>query len=258
MKFASGFLNKRALKRAFKEIELEDALIEQLSNGSYVPEREYKTEDEAEDVKKIKVKGGALSKPQTEAVDLKHFKDWRNVDKVESKNPLYVPKTRKSIFDDEDDGDQPSIESPVQTNKKGLSAIIDSMNKSSDTEEKDTKKDTDIASFFAEKYGAQKTKEKNEPVIVSDKKQETPVKSTKTTLNDLIRNQKAKQQETQKSENVVKIEVVDFADKKEEPKVEAVKEEPKKEEPKKVVNRKPRGKNKRRFDADVISSVDWK
>ena len=27
---------------------------------------------------------------------------------------------------------------------------------------------------------------------------------------------------------------------------------------KKVVNRKPRGKNKRRFDADVIGSVDWR
>ena len=27
---------------------------------------------------------------------------------------------------------------------------------------------------------------------------------------------------------------------------------------KKVTNRKPRGKNKRRFDADVIGSVDWR
>lgn len=254
LKFANGFLNKKALKRALKEIELEDSISEQLSKMSVVPEREYKTEEEAEDVKKLKLKG-ALSKPQTEAVDLKHFKDWRTVDKVESKNPPYVPKSRKTIFDDEDDGAQPAIESPIQTNKNSLLSKIESMNSGSETKDKDIKKDTNFSSFFAEKYQS-KQAEENKEFVKEEKtpiaEQKTSVKTTKTTLNDLLKNQKSKQQE-QNSEKVVKVEVVDFSEKKEDSKDITVKQETKK-----VVNRKPRGKNKRRFDADVISSVDWK
>ena len=77
-------------------------------------------------------------------------------------------------------------------------------------------------------------------------------------LTDTAKTEALKTEILKKSEpttNKVKVEVMDFSKPKAEPapvKAEA------KPAPKKAPARKPRGKSKKRFDADVIGSVDWK
>ena len=69
------------------------------------------------------------------------------------------------------------------------------------------------------------------------------------------RQERLKRREQEK-EARIKVEVIDFTPS-EEPKAEP-KPEPKPAPKKASTPRKPRGKSKKRFDADVISSVNWK
>lgn len=262
--FISGYLNKKAMKQAIKELDLE---IEESKNITSVqPVREYKTNSEAESYKKTKI-SNALSKPQTDAVDLKNFKNWRNTDKVESQ--VKAPIKKNTIIDD--DGEQPEIDNPVSVSKKGIfEKLYDKANNKIDTE-----KDSSISSFFKEKYNFSEEKPER---IVNENKEKTNVKvSLKEILErkkkESLDNKDLKEKEpiSEPKENKIKIEVIDFN--KDKPKVsEEPKKVVKKDEQVKIVpvkkvdaqkkskttNRKPRGKNKRRFDADVISSVDWK
>ena len=252
----SEFINKRALKRAMKEVEIEDIIAQSKTEA---PQREYKTNLEAEGVKPIRI-SSPLSKPETEAVDLKNFKNWRNTEKVESKITTEALSKKFSFLDDDDDeGEQPSIENPVGTKKKN---IVDMILPSNDFEKREEKKESNIADFFKEKYGVKKddvNENKNEhkehssirnsvKVSLNDllkrKNQET---DTNLTINEVKEEKEVKFEENKKDskENKIKVEVVDF-------------DEPKTKTTKKTVNRKPRGKNKRKFDADVISSIDWK
>ena len=269
--FAGNSFKKRALKKAIKEINKEDFFKQHASIEKIEPFREYKTKQEADDYKVLK-RNNALSKPQTEAVDLKHFKDWRKVDEVESKNQKYTPK-KNFLFDGDDEGEQPEIGAPIGTNKNDLVNKIASINKS---KEKEENKDFDFSSFFKEKY---KKQDVANVANVDEAKPQTNKSSSlkttsirdqvKTNLNELMqkrasqsldvtpivkeKTQPETQSETQSETKSIKVEVVDFTEKKEAPstkEVANVKKLP--------VKRKPRGKNKRRFDADVISSIDWK
>lgn len=265
--FIKENMNRKALKKALLEIEIEEQLKKQSLVQNQVL-REHKTDQEAVPFSKPKIKN-SLSKPQTEAVDLKNFKNWRSVSVVNKPEPDKI-RPKFKFDDDDDEGDQPEIESPVSTLKNNLLSKISGLSDNSNKGEEE-KKDTSIASFFREKYKVEpKIEPKEEPTtsIQPDiKVEEKPeLKHVKVSLNDLLKKKleqepinsivpeanevkKETNANDDKKENTLKVEIVDLTEKKE------IKE-PQKE--KKTVNRKPRGKNKRKFDADVISSVDWK
>ena len=256
--FSDNYLHRKAMKRALFEVDMELAEKQQASVSSVQNLREHKTIVEAESYRKAKL-NSALSKPQTEAVDMKNFKDWRNINKKEISKP-FPPKNRFTFGDtDDDEGEQPEINGPLSTNKNDLVARIEKLNSKLNNKEKE-EKDTSIASFFKEKYSKGLSQPVTPVVPVENKseKQEESVqeKPAKISLNDLIKRKREEESKTEivkeedTEERKVKVEIVDFNEDK--------KPEPKPEKPKKVVNRKPRGKNKRKFDPDVISSVDWK
>ncbi len=176
-----------------------------------------------------------LRKPETTAVDLKNFKDWRQVDKVKSDNPVYkkpdpapVPKPApapKAKDDDEDEiferfpgGRTFAKDNPVTTAEViDRFAVLPKDEPQTTTNRKVTLQELVNRFQSSHSEAPKKEPEKEKPAV---KVKEEPVDKN------------------------IKVEIVDFSDKK-----------PKAKTPSK---RKPRGKSKKRFDADVISSVDWK
>ncbi len=252
--FVEGYINRKALKQALKEVD-EETLIASQAVSQNNEQRDYQTVDEADNFKSLKIKS-AINKPLTSAVDLKNFKNWRDVNKVESNNPKYEAK-KSFIFDDDDEGEEPQLDLPGLATKKEpiKEAIFDTVS-SNKSEVDNSEKDTNISTFFKEKFGAISREPRLHKIPL---KEVNPVSHekprVKTTLNELVAKMHSETniQETKKEEKTqtlqsqkptIKVEVVDFNQDK--------------EKPKKVTNRKPRGKNKRRFDADVISNIDWK
>jgi len=284
--FVDNYLNKKAMMRAIKEIDLEQE-ASRPDVSKVIKEREYQTVSDVDSFSVLK-KRTAINKPLTTAVDLKDFKDWRDVKKVDSKNPIYEPKKRFTFdIDEDDDGEQPTIDFPGLKPKKVSESkpVVNEKVFGSSGEDEKIEKDTNINTYFKEKFGIinrLKSDTKNEFVNnkveenITDIKQENKeevkkeevlkTERKKTSLNemlakklkenpDLLNKLKANESKTEEKpqildseSNKIKIEVVDFTEKKPEPPKPV----------KKTVNRKPRGKNKRRFDADVISNIDWK
>lgn len=162
-----------------------------------------------------------LRKPETTAIDLKYFKDWRHVERVRSNNPLYArPSVRRST---DDDFAQPAIEFPGGNFGRRTPAPEKTLTNNDIMERfaikpRETTANRDFKTFIAETLPKPKEEPKPEP------KPEPKV------------------------EQKVKVEVVDLKPK----------EAPKPAAAKPATKRKPRGKGKRRFDADIISSVGWK
>jgi len=284
--FVDNYLNKKAMMRAIKEIDLEQE-ASRPDVSKVIKEREYQTVSDVDSFSVLK-KRTAINKPLTTAVDLKDFKDWRDVKKVDSKNPIYEPKKRFTFdIDEDDDGEQPTIDFPGLKPKKVSESkpVVNEKVFGSSGEDEKIEKDTNINTYFKEKFGIinrLNSDTKNEFVNnkveenITDIKQENKeevkkeevlkTERKKTSLNemlakklkenpDLLNKLKANESKTEEKpqildseSNKIKIEVVDFTEKKPEPPKPV----------KKTVNRKPRGKNKRRFDADVISNIDWK
>ncbi len=203
------FLETREKKRAFRKA------LDEVTHEKPVPLvfRENKANDSAPRVTPVVGIKNPFLKPETTAIDLKNFKDWRNIDKVKSDNKTYKPKNRFS-FDEE----EPEMIKDEDVKPK---KFFDRFDEPQTTENKDT-------SFNS---------------FMNDTK--------KISLQDIINRanaQKKTEQSVEKApetEPTVKVEVVGLD-----------KEEKKPE--KKTTKRKPRGKGKKRFDADVISSIDWK
>ena len=262
--FIKDSINKKALKRALFEVDIEEEKKKQVLVDNK-PLREHKTNEESVPFKKPRF-NNSLSKPQTEAVDLKNFKNWRNVTKVEKPLETKSSAPRFNFLDtDDDEGEQPEIDNPVSTNKTSFKPKFSSDIEASESNVKTEEKDTSIDSFFKEKYNFLMNSNnelkqlKEETTANVDDQPEKP--HVKVSLNDLLKRKNEelnatkesdKKSEDKTQENLLKVEVVDLTEK--------TKNETKPNVPKvkKTVNRKPRGKNKRRFDADVISSVDWK
>jgi len=231
---------KKAFKRALAEIdqELSASSSAQFNN---IVERTYKTSAPAEKIEGMSKHTNAINKPETTAVDLKHFKDWRNSSNNFNQNSSLPPKRSFNFdFDEDDEGEQPEIDMPGGTFKKSgpSSSSVDLITAIRESDKEKSVVDTDFDSYFNSIFAEPKQK----TVIKEDKILEKPARR-KTNLNTLINKSFADAEEESKKKPELKVEVIDFSD-----------EKPKK----KSVNRKPRGKNKRRFDADVISSVDWK
>ena len=284
--FVDNYLNKKAMMRAIKEIDLEQE-ASRPDISKVIKEREYQTVTDVDSFSVLK-KRTAINKPLTTAVDLKDFKDWRDVKKVDSKNPIYEPKKRFTFdIDEDDDGEQPTIDFPGLKPKKvsETKPVVNEKVFGSSGEDEKIEKDTNINTYFKEKFGiinrlngdtknefVNNKVEENITDIKQENKEEVKKEEVlkterkKTSLNemlakklkenpDLLNKLKANESKTEEKpqildseSNKIKIEVVDFTEKKQEPPKPV----------KKTVNRKPRGKNKRRFDADVISNIDWK
>lgn len=226
--------NKRAFKRALKEIEAED------SNRAQTATRVYKSNEGASISRPC---ASAAAKPLSNAVDLKYFEDWNKVDKVESKNPSYressfrvrepEKKSEPKSYSHESLTDILSKDKVVEekSNRESYSSFL-----SAKSENKEGKSSSSISELFAE------MQRRRAAVMQSDapKVSEPEVKEEKP-------QQQIQPQENPKSE--IKVEVIDKV-----PETEVAK----KAVTKPKTNRRPRGKSKRRFDADVISSVDWR
>lgn len=258
--FFVNYENRRAFKKALEELEAENSLDAVKQTQNIDVSRSYKSDAKEEKVVNTYKVFNPLRKPETNAVDLKNFSNWRE-DKTglnEEKSNLRKP---AFSFDDEeeDEGVSLEIESPLKkkrTPPPQTFNIIDIMNNSST--KKEEKSDRSASSFFMEKYGLvdkkeEDTKETNLKSEVKDVVKEAKTEHKKTTLNELLKTKlkdndevkPVKIEEDLKPKEKIKVEVVDF-------------NENKKEEKPKKTTRKPRGKSKKRFDADVISSVDWK
>jgi len=252
--FLNSRINKKALKKAMLELE-EEALISNQVQVESVKLREYKTN--SEDAYKQLKRSSVLAKPQTESVDLKNFKDWRNKN-TDSKVTNKPFSNMVSFSDDDDEGEQPAIENPVATKKINIIDKIASINKAVDKTEKD---DSKMSDFFREKYQVN-IPSKEEPV--KQNTQNVNVDKTfvrtgvKTTLNELLKKNQANKQISSSVNDIKQEAKVELPKNSDKIKVEVVNFYEPESKTKKIVNRKPRGKNKRRFDADVISSVDWK
>jgi len=258
--FFINYENRRAFKKALEELEEENSLTNAKQTQNVEVARSYKSAVGEEKVTGTLKVFNPLRKPETEAVDLKNFKNWR-----EDKNSsTAINKPARRAFDieddEEDEGVSLEIESPLKTRKMPQPQtfnIIDIMN-SSTNKTTPNNKEISASSFFMEKYGLDKKEEKIESQPKLEIKEKTPIVEDKpvhkkTTLNALLKSKMDKlfEDETKpeikdiKEQDKVKIEVVDFKEKKLVQKT-------------KKTTRKPRGKSKKRFDADVISSVDWK
>ena len=248
---------------------------------------------------------GPLSKPATNVVDLKHFKDWRKIDKVESNNPVYDSNLFDSPLKKSEPAQQPKAE-PVFKSSPVSNYVSKPANQ-------DRKTSSDFDDFFAKRNikASEKVEEKKKTFSDADvekakstfsrmfenveKKKQAKINADKELEEDKAELDlilaKMKEKKTEQKLPEVKVEVgqtkqepkpvvvnvrendapktiVTSSNNSEpvrveiklhtEPKVAPAPVQKPASAPKKVTKRKPRGKNKRRFDADVIGSVDWR
>lgn len=315
--FFDSLEKKRAFKKALEEVREENK--EQSKTGV---SRVYSNQS----VEKVPSQArytGPFNKPSSSVVDLKHFKDWRKVEKVQSNNPVYdADMFKSSLTKNEPEKEEPKPEpkpapssskvepvfksSPVSKyvssasdeDRNSYGDFDDFFTKSTKIVEPEKKKttnkfsDDDVAkakSTFARMFEdiekKRKANEAKKPIVPPVTKDE--IKEEDEAEEDFILARKKPEQEQKKPE--VKVHVVqdkltlraEPRENNEHPKV-SVSATPNantidikihtvpvtapakpvapavKPAVKKTINRKPRGKNKRRFDADVIGSVDWR
>lgn len=222
---------RRAFKKALKEVESERP--EPITFSRVSQEQRVSHVNYSPSIK------NPFRKPETTAIDLKYFKDWRKVNTVSSKNPAYQqPKPKpRPIIDDDDEGAQPAIEFPGET-RRTLPISSVGIAERFAVKPKDEQKDTDAKTYIQQTRLNRNRTESNFSQIIRNVTNE---------LNSIKKQTTTPPPAQTPVENKVKVEVVDFTPK------------PSVAEPKKpAVKRRPRGKGKRKFDADVITSVDWK
>lgn len=319
--FFDSLEKKKAFKKALEEVREENNLQSKTGVSRVYSNENY------ESVQSQKRYTGSFSKPATGVVDLKHFKDWRKVDKVQSNNPVYDSTMFKSSLTknepeiEQKKPEQKKVEQPESKKVEPVfkSSPVSKYVSSSLDDEKDSFDDFD--DFFKKntKIVEPEKEKKKTPSYQFNEAEVAKAKSTFARMfEDIEKKRKAneeknapapvkpqenkeeeeekedfilarKKQEPEKTNPEVKIHVVD--DKptlraeprpnNEKPKVlvsatpnantidikihtvseparTKTTESATKPAVKKTINRKPRGKNKRRFDADVIGSVDWR
>lgn len=255
--------NKRAFKKALKEIQQEGNVSNSATSVSRVYSNETSNISSGGNGGFSPKYSDGLVKPDSEVVDMKNFKDWRKVERVESNHPVYKDKlfasSLKNSSSKPTDKVEPATEMSIDDNTQ--ESIIDYLH--DDEEAQDRKARNDFMSYMMKKS--------NPPVDEAKQPEQNKPKETKNQFTLLYEEMQRRKAEAAKKE-AEKAEALKQSEVKSEPvatpaPVEPVKQKPEivqvveiaqeKKEVKKV-NRKPRGKNKRRFDADVIGSVDWR
>lgn len=269
---------RRAMRKAIKELDQEQQIA---SENTSVVKRAYQEESSVEKAISQVKNRGAVNKAETTAVDLKNFKNWRSVDSVKSSSPRYVgnPFTKtKFPFYDEDDGDETGIatlgdveEGKTKAPHKDKPQAQPVVRKQEPTPEVKPQPEKPVSSVnLIETLSKKKDEQMSEKTTSNFTQFEIIRNKNQEKLNEFRERAKKKIEEDSKANSVsvndkkddankLKIEVVVPETKKIViEKIKQVQVEKVKAPEKKPVNRKPRGKNKRKFDADVISSVDWK
>ena len=276
--------NKRAFKRALKELEKENKKTNQTQNISRVYTSSQSSTvnyGEAQIEPAFKTKR-TLGKPSSEVVDLKNFKDWRKNDKVESKNQVYNGRlykdfAKKSYFDD----DEFTLGDPVVTTKEETLRQHDTYKNQSDQEtklvdllsnsnEEEKEPAVDFASYFLNRNASKQTEV--EKLQENSQKSDNIKQDTSHVNKDSESKTQREEKTSQKNADMVEDARAKFnkmlselknnkpEEEKQKPEIKVEIEKPKtvKQPQKEAKKRKPRGKNKRRFDADVVTSIDWR
>lgn len=262
LEFFEQKMKKRAFIKALKEVTAEEAEARYAkSSRANAVTRAYKTDADANTLQisnpnKLRYKN-SLSKPDTDFIDLKKFKDWRNLNKPAAPKQSFPPfKDNKpaapissSKASDEEEN-HISMPGGDFIKRKQLSAIdiaATKLNLKSDRGEIDNSS----RSFLEERARRQSTLQDMIDKYKSQTKATNAVKEPAGRL------------EMEEKPNRIKLEIVEA----EKPEAKTIIEKPQTKVvnvansdqavTKKKTNRKPRGKSKRRFDADVITSIDW-
>lgn len=244
--------NRRAFRKALKEIKSEKPVVKKNSVTKV-----YGNEPETVASSSGPRYQGPLSKPNTAVVDLKNFKDWRNVDKVQSESPEFKGK----LF--EEPRPAKAFNSAAAYREEIERPNINRFMSGNPVEERESVP----GGFNANMLGRHDTETPEERMQRMLKNLEERRRAASARLKE-IEGLEAKPEpkvevKQQKPETVVsEIKQEPMVEQKPAPKVTApeqpIKVEPKPAPVKKVTNRKPRGKGKKRFDVDVITSIDWR
>lgn len=309
-----GFIeNKKAFKTAMKQVKDQNGgsknnVSQVYGNGSSKVEKAFASAQFS----------GAYAKPSSEVVDLKNFKNWRKIERVESNNPVYKDDLFKSSLSKSgrNDNGNSRKEEELEPNSSSVSNFI---GKKQNNERKTS---TDFDSFIVDKQRSgrkklfsdeeldkaqsafmkmvedvEKKKKEREERLLKEKEQQAnkvvepveeepelkmpeikvEVEPEKPTLKVIRKDEEETKPIKEKTIEIIQKtsgESENSAEKKKPlilditlekrpngsvqvvKKVESTPEKPKTVQ--KQTTRKPRGKNKRRFDADVIGSVDWR
>lgn len=209
--FFADLEKRKAFKQALKEIE-EDKTDGALHTSNAAVTRVYinpsETPSDAGGYVNVRPVS-PLRRPETSAVDLKNFKDWRNA----TAKPATPPT-------------QPEPATKPTTPKLTTAQILEKYSIKPATSDRTI--GTDSTEYL-----------RNRIATLSNNVAKTEPKPA---VKEPVKPQPEPKVDT------VKIEVINSAPAAPTPKPAA----------KPAVKRKPRGKSRRRFDADVISNVDWK
>lgn len=302
--------NKKAFKTALKQMknknESKNNVSQIYGNGSRV-EKAFASAQYS----------GAYAKPSSEVVDLKDFKNWRKIEKVESNNPVYNDDIFKSSLSrsEKNHNENSQKDEELEPNASPVSNFIGGKQNSQ------RKASNDFDSFFVDKQRVERKRR------FTDEELEKAQNEFKKMIEDVEKKKREKQQrdavakaqannvvEEIQEEPELKLPEVKVEVEPEKPTLKVVRREEEEKKPLKektieiiqkssgessnstekkkplilditlekkpngsvqIVNktestsekprtvqkqttRKPRGKNKRRFDADVIGSVDWR
>lgn len=274
--FFKDLEKKKAFLRALREVDEEDNIGVSVNeekvkkSSARSVERVYHSmvkEEETIGSKEMVKPKTAFHKPETTAVDLKNFKDWRKVKTVESKQPNFGPSRRRLLFDDIDEGvGESKLEFPGGNFEYKAEPGIDSTNVISSMNPQ--KEEVKSARSSLRDILARASERKN---VANDFNSESEALTT--SASPFKRTKAIESNEKPIVEPKVKVEVVDFDHLTNPEKLEKVSEvklnedKPNEEKVSKpsvksnaaaVAKKRTRGKAKKRFDADVINSVDWK
>lgn len=287
LKAIKSIEHKKALKKALKELENNHHVNKRSTDSNSNVSKVY-----SRDTSRV---NSAFTKPSTEVIDLKEFKNWRKVEKVESNNPVYHDQLFKSSLSKNDDqffddvvqkpinvssfvGNQTNEERTPSTDfskyfseKRKINVEKESSQKVKNDDEKFESAKSTFAKMFEEVEKIKQLAKQNRQEKVEDEVRETDKTQADVDETELV---------LQKSETIeeklpeVKVEIDEAKPKLKVLPKESEHEKILKAEPKHVsvdiskpvssttvkrqTNRKPRGKNKRKFDADVVGSVDWR
>ncbi len=309
LKSISFIENKKAFKTAMKQVKDQNGGSKNNVSQVYGSSKVEKAFASAQF-------SGAYAKPSSEVVDLKNFKNWRKIERVDSNNPVYKDDLFKSSLsksgrndngdsrkDEELEPNSSSVSNFIgkkQNNERKTSTDFDSfiVNKQRPGRKKlfsDEELDKAQSAFMKMVEDVEKKKKEREERLLKEKEQlsnkvvepveEEPelklpeikveVEPEKPTLKVIRKEEETKpikektieiiQKTSGESENSAgkkKPLILDITlEKRPNGSVQVVKKvesTPEKPKPVQKQTRKPRGKNKRRFDADVIGSVDWR
>lgn len=276
--FLDSSFKRRAFKKALKEVNEEVLLSDGVAEVSVAKKhttdrtitRIYHNMEEQTVVEppKPSYKRNSYAKPESTAVDLRNFKNWRELDNKPKQNMQSPTPAFAQNKIDEDEEEQPVLDNPVSVRRPGFdsSRILDAISRPS---QKKQGTDMDFSTYSVPKStGAKTTIDDIVKNVNERKKAQENIAKMINEQTQIVNQPQASEQQVQETteavepvkqeesktdtskpnvENKIKIEVVDFGDN-----IKPATES------KKTIIRKPRGKSKKRFDADVITSVGWK